>query len=414
MLAGNSVARLLGFVFYVAAARLLDPADYGFFAYALAIMTAASTLLNSAPIGLARFMSRSANEPQKQDVYFSNWIAVVGATLVVTIVLFLPLAPFTNLTGWMLAGMILNFVNVAVFETYLQALWGLGRFIVTGIFYCVANLVQLVAIVIVGALGKQSPELFFIIYGLSAIAALGVMQALAPTPISFRFGTVAIQRVQRIAGYMRPILLEGIFYSLWWGADLILVRRLLQPQASGNYAAAKTLAQVLLLAPTAIATASTPRLARLPEAEFRSYLVRILGLTAAVTLILNAGMVIVQWPLSHLVYGGRYPHVVDALPVLILGMALHGIYLIFAGAWTALGRPGISAVATGAGTAATIGLALPLITRLGLFGAALGFAGGAAAQLLIVGAYTLWGLYSGATVRLGHLPDESMLNATDL
>src|SRR5258708_38658274 len=56
--AGLTVARLLGFLFSVAAARILVPVDYGRMAYGLALAAIASVLLSSSPIGLSRFLAR--------------------------------------------------------------------------------------------------------------------------------------------------------------------------------------------------------------------------------------------------------------------------------------------------------------------------------------------------------------------
>ena len=71
---GFGVARLLGFLFSVAAARVLTPEDYGRMAYALAISGVAGVLLNAAPTGLARFLVRAEGRRAERE---SWWLMAV-------------------------------------------------------------------------------------------------------------------------------------------------------------------------------------------------------------------------------------------------------------------------------------------------------------------------------------------------
>jgi O-antigen/teichoic acid export membrane protein len=119
--------------------------------------------------------------------------------------------------------------------------------------------------------------------------------------------------------------------------------------------------------------------------------------------------VVLQRQLIYLAYGTKYTEAMDAFGVLVLGVTLYGFYLILASVWGAMGRPMVGAAATGCGTVVTVATALALIPMYGLMGAGIGFAAGAAAQLLFVTAFTFWGLYNGVNARVGHLPDEAML-----
>lgn len=410
---GVSLARLFAFLFYIAAARLLAPADYGVLAYALAVLSAVTLLLTTSPDGLSRFLARQLEDRHRQEVYYTNWIALVAIGLIVSIAAFIPLAPFTSLTGWLLVGVIVNLVNAAVFETYVQTQRGLQRFWMIGIFYSLANFLQLAAIIVAGLLGIRSAPLYFIFFGLSAIVAAGMLRLVSPTPISIRVATIAWRHLVRIARYIAPIIAQGVFYAFWWGVDLILIEHLLESTATGNYAAGKTLTQVLILPPTAIAMTAGPRIARMHESDIKRFLPRLLALTAAVLLPAAAFLVLLQGPLTHFIYGSKYPHVLDAFTILVAGATLYGFYAVIANVWGALGRPWIGAFATGFGTAVTVGLALVLVPSLGLVGAGLGFAAGAAGQIVVVGAYTVYGLYWGTAVRVGHLPDEAMLSLDD-
>jgi len=56
--AGNSTARLLGFLFSVVAARVLGTQDFGRFAFGLTVASIAAILVTNAPRGLSRFLAR--------------------------------------------------------------------------------------------------------------------------------------------------------------------------------------------------------------------------------------------------------------------------------------------------------------------------------------------------------------------
>jgi O-antigen/teichoic acid export membrane protein len=407
--AGSAAARLLGFLFYIVAARLLDPADFGTLAYALAVLETAAILLNNAPGGLSRFLARNLGDRERQDHFYSNWVAVTALTLVLSLVLLIPVLPVARLTGWLAFGVGVNLANIAVFETYLQTQRGLGRFTVMGVYYTLANLLQLAAVMVAGLLGWRSASLFLVLYGFSAIAAAGLMRLLAPTPISFRFRTVGRRQMARIARYIWPLVAQGLLYAFWWGADIILISRLLSATAAGNYAAGKTLTQVLVLAPAALTMAASPRLSRQSEADLRKQVIHLLGLASLAILPAAGLLALAQGPITHLAYGSKYPHVLDAFTALDVGVVLYGFYMVLASVWGALGRPMVGAAASAVGTVATVALAFLLIPTLGLVGGGVSFAVGAGAQLVVVAAFTAWGLYSGVKAKIGHLPDEAML-----
>jgi O-antigen/teichoic acid export membrane protein len=409
VLVGNSIARFLGFVFVVVAARILDPPDFGVLSYALAILVPASILLTNAPNGLSRFLARYTDVTSLQAVYLSNWTAVAGLLLAATLLVVMGCAPLIGLSGWMLIGLAVNLIGVAAFELYVQALRGSGRFGVMGTYYTLANMLQLVGIALAAVAGSRSAALFFVIYGVSPVVALVAMQLAWPLPVSLNGKTMAWSHVWRILRYVLPVVAQGIFFAVWSAGDLVLIEHLLNPTATGNYAAAKTLAQLLTLGPTALYTAAGPTLSRLPEKQLRKYLLRLEGLAGLVVVPLGIGLLVLRQPLIMLLYGTKYPHIIDGLTPLVAAMVAYGLYTILSTTWSSLGRPIVGACATAIGAITSIALIRGLIPSLGLLGAAIGFAAGSGAQLIAIATFTAWALYSGPAVRLGHLPDSRML-----
>ena len=382
---------------------------FGLLAYALAIVNISAVLVTNAPAGLARFIARQHGDRRGQDAHFSNWVMVIAAMLVVSLVLVIPVALIAGLGGWMLIGVMANLVGLAVLYTYREAQRGLERFGAMTVFYIAGNVIQLAAILVFAARGWRSPALFLTVYGLSSGVPLLLMHPVRPIALSFVRESISWQRMIAVARYIRPAVLQTIFFSVWLGADLVLVERLLGLQAAGNYAAAKTLAITVSLPPNAIASTLISRVARLSERTLRTDLLRVITLALAITVPVFAGLTILRDPIIAIVFGAKYPHAAEPLVALALGMGLHGTYLILESIWLGLGRPIIDAIATGAGMVCTVALGFILIAPVGLTGAAIAFAAGAAVQVGVIGGFTVWAIYRAAP-RFGHLAEREFFH----
>ena len=403
---GDASARMLGFLFSVAAAHLLTPAGYGQIAYALAAVGIVTVLTNNAPQGLGRFLARHQDEPHKQRIYATNWLMIIGLMLGSSLVLVIPVGVWAGLGGAMLIALMANLLGTAVFQTYREAQKGMGRFWITGGYYVLANLLQLVAILVLGNLGWRSPALFLIVYGLSGIAALAVVYPLAPPALDFSAALVAWRQARAIARYTWPIILQGIFYNVWFGADLILIHRLLHHPAIGSYAAAKTLTMVVLTMMAAFNYALGPRMVRLADSALRGYIVNVSALALAIIVPVCAGLALVGRPLIGLIFGSRYELAGDVFTVLVCGQAIFAFCGVIQAIWGwGLSRPGIDPVSTGTAMVVTLGVGLALIPHLGLIGAAWAYGAGAAAQLAVLVWFTVSRIYVGNKPRLTPVRD---------
>jgi O-antigen/teichoic acid export membrane protein len=399
--AGFGVARTLGFLFSVAAARVLPPADYGRMAYALAVASVAAVLLNAAPTGLSRYLVRAERDRPEQESWWTNWLAVVGLLLAVSLCAGLAGGAAAGLDGWMLLGLAVNLAGIAVLETYRELQRGLGRFGLQALHYVAANLLQLVLIVAAARLGWRSPALFVVVYGAASPLALLAVLAVRPLGLRPRAGTLSRRRMLDVLRFVRPLLVESICYAVWYGGDVILVGRLLGPGQAGVYAAAKALANGFVLVPLVISFVYLPRVARLADRHLPGSLLRVLALTALVSLPPAAAAVALARPLVRLLFGAGYVGAAAPLAVLVAGMAVYGFRGALAGLWVGLGQPAIAAVSTASAVVALLAVGLPLIPRWGLTGAAAAFAAGAVSQVLVAAGFTVRALaYSSiATAR---------------
>jgi len=168
-----------------------------------------------------------------------------------------------------------------------------------------------------------------------------------------------------------------------------MVRFFLPATNTGDYAASKTLVNLIALPAGAIGSALVPRIATLTGPPFRRQLVKALLLAAALAVPALVVLVALGKPIVALVFGARYPHAVEALPWLAAGMCAYAFYVVLESVWVGLGRPLIDAVATACGMVMTIAIGLVLISGTGLPGAGAAFALGALTQLAVIGAFTL-------------------------
>jgi O-antigen/teichoic acid export membrane protein/glycosyltransferase involved in cell wall biosynthesis len=407
VLVGFGLARALGFLFQVTAGRVLSPDGFGQLTYALAVTNVATVLLTTAPLGLSRFLSRSGGNRSEQEVYYVNWLAVVGLVLGVSAVVTAAFATSVGLGGWLLVGLLANLLGVTALETYREVQRGLGRYLRQAIFYVLANVLQLAVVLVAAVVGWRSPALFLVVYGLSSVVALLLM---VPAGGGLRVDRGALRwgRMLGIAGFMRLVLLQAVFWNIWFNADLILLQHLRSAAETGTYAAAKTIAIGFTLVPTAIAFVFGPRVARLSEAEVRGHLLRALALTAAVTVPLAIGAAAVAGPLTATVFGGRYADASIPLVVLLAGMVLLGLKTVLGSMWLGLGHPVVEAAASGAGMVVTLAMGVWLIPGTGAAGAAAAFSAGALVQLLVDGSVTVWA-FGARSPRVSHLGDRQIL-----
>jgi O-antigen/teichoic acid export membrane protein/glycosyltransferase involved in cell wall biosynthesis len=408
VLAGFGVARVFGFLFQVVAGRALSTDGYGRLTYALAVANIAAVLLTTAPLGLSRFLSRSAGRRSEQEAYSVNWLAVIGILLGVSALATAVFAGPAGLGGWMLAGLLANLVGVAALETYREVQRGLGRYTLQSAFYVLANALQLVAVALMALRGWRSPELFLAVYGLSAVAAL-VLMAPWSRGLGLDLGAIRWRRMTRIGSFMRPVLLQAVFWNVWFNADLILLAHLRGPAQTGTYAAAKAIANGFTLVPTAIAFVFAPRVARMPEAEVRGHLLRVLALTAAVSLPLAIALAASAPLLTGAVFGGRYAAAALPLVVLLAGAVPYGLKSVLGSLWLGLGHPVVETISSAAAMVVTLAAGLWLIPQAGIVGAAAAFSAGAVAQLVVAGAVTAWAFGTGSP-RVSHLGDRRILD----
>jgi O-antigen/teichoic acid export membrane protein len=387
---GFSLASLLGFLFSVASARLLRPDQFGTMQYALAIAELAGVLVTASPNGLSTFLSRYRASPEKARAYYTDWLLVVGGLLALSLAATAGVAPAAvGITGWLLVGVLANLLGVAALETYREVGRGLDRYVHCSVFYIVANLLQLLAILGAAALGHRSAELFVTIYGLASVVTLIGMTLVSPLRISLSFRDVRWSQMREVLRIAQPVVLQSVVFTVWFRADVVVLERLQGTLAVGEYSVAKTLTYALQLAPSAVAFVILPRIPMVRPALLPDFLRRVLAVDALVIVPPIALIVVAAGPIIQLIFGSGYAGATAPLAILACGTGLQSFTTIFSNLWLGLGRPVVDLVTTALGMAVTIGATLVLIPPFGLVGAATAFTLGAGVRVAAAALYTL-------------------------
>lgn len=377
----NVVVRLLGLGFSVIVARTLAPSGYGVVTYVLALANLSSILLFNAASGLARALARAHDDRAEQTAAFSNYVIVVAGLLLLSLLAGIPIGLVGGLQGWLLVGLLSNLLGNALYQIYIEVHRGRERFLAVAGYTLLANLIQLLTVGSMSLLGWRQPAAYVIVFGLSGIPALLIIERLVPAGLEFVRTAVERQRMREVIRFVFPLLLHTIFFMVWTGADVVFLKVFGGLSAVGEYGVAKTLANAMLLAPAAITVALLPRAARLESDDRGEYFRKLILLVGAAMVPPVAVLAIGGRLILHYVYGPNYE--AAALPLLILaaGTGLYGIEMTLEESWIAMGHPRLAAGVTILAAAITVITAPLLVMHAGATGAAVAYSLGAVGQL---------------------------------
>jgi O-antigen/teichoic acid export membrane protein len=389
---GNVLARALGFLFPLLLVHAVSKPDFATVSFFTGTgFFAASLILNSLPVALTRHLAADGADPAGPH---QPWLAsaLLGGfpVILVAIVIGEGLAVAVGEP----AGLMTIMVTGLCLDAYYWGLMrGLGRFRLLVGYRAAANALQLALLAIVLGAGIGGVTIAIVIFAYVYVVPMLVIE-LWKHPIRTALegrGRPTRHTTLRLLRFAGPTLVNGLAYAVFIQADVFFVR-LLDQNALGDYAIAKTLSQPITLVSFAIGVVILPRVARAASAaEQRRLLKPAIGFAAGFGLVVAAVYPLIDGFLVDHLLPKSYAPAADVLPRLVAGLAVLGIYSVLSEWWVGTGRPFLPAVTLGLGAAVTIGLQLLLTPRHGGQGAALALGGGALVALLLLGAFTLLG-----------------------
>ena len=393
---GYTLARVLGLLFTVVVARAFGPADFGLIRSIISVAGLVTIVVAPLPTTLSRYLATYRNDSGEVDRYFTNSMVIITAMLLCTL----------TATGWYLReepltltlGTLLVACGITAFNTYTELTRGLDNIWRMSHYYVVANLVQLMAVVLCfSGLALHSVGLALAIYGLSPLLPILFFELRARSPARLRLRLITPTTMWKLCYFSVPLVIAHASYTIWGTLDLLIVEQGLGPQSAGIYAAAKTAVLVFLFVPYAVTTVALRYFARGSKRDAQ----RSLLLSAGASIIASAALVAGFWgfsgPLVKAVFGQRYSSASHLLILLAAGMAVYTVYLNFETWMVAKGYPWLHALGMSTTMIVSTIVELVLLPHRGLQGVAIGSTVGIAAGTVVIG-----GLYGLLAAREAH------------
>lgn len=379
---GNAVGRALGLVFAALVAALFPPVEYGYIRWAMSAAMLAAIPAAAGPVALARALGAARDDAFRQRGLVTLGLLAIGG---MTVLCAAGAAVVLSAAGRPYGGPVVVLVGTTLYSACFGVYRGTGDAWRMAALYVGGNGLQLLLVIVLcWWLGLIEPDLVLVIFG---IAWLPLLLGL---PMRFR-GAVGRLEARGLLGDLwrvwAPQMLAHAAYTAWVGGDLVLVEHFLGPSSAGYYGLAKTGATVFLLVPEAVTMLLLPHVAAQGR-QASGLTLRLLLLTAAVSLLLLVSVPLVAPALLSAFNGGRYSASAVALPGVSVGMAIYTLYLVLEGHVVGLGRTGAHAAGISVMAVVTLTTAVLLLPTQGLVGAGLAYAVGASAgfvTLAVVG-----------------------------
>lgn len=365
---GITVARILGFGFSFILARRLSPDNFGFIQYCITL--AGVTSIGTLPFVqhvLARFVAKNLEDQERlAQTLHAIWyvvLALTGITILIAV-------PILLATEHFHIGVLVIFLGMSLFYSY----YGLARGFMASkrllAAYLGSNLVQIIAIIIVYQFGStQSPTPALLIYGLSYLLPLLILQVWQPLPLHFQFKLPQKAIVIELIRFSLPLWISQAAYMIYAGMDVLLIERFADTSAVGQYTLTKTLSMLFSFVPMGLMTVVLPKVASLPEHEHgkvvkRAMLFALLANGAALFVFLLT----YRWFVGNFV-GENYIVPTEVVLMLAFGEILFGFHSIITAMLVGGNNPQLETISRILIAITSFTLGILLIPRFGLQGA---------------------------------------------
>jgi O-antigen/teichoic acid export membrane protein len=368
---GFTIARLLGLGFTLLLGRVLPAEDYGYIQHT--ILVSGLLLIGIQPFMqhiLARELSANCAEPERLTRVFSSALVLAPIMALVTLLAAVPLFVFG---GGFNVGVIVIFVGVAVFYSYLGTARGFEASIHLVAVFIASNLIQLLLILLAYfVFHARSPQPALVIYGLSYLLPVLFASWRYPLPVYFQSTAVDSETVRNLVKVSVPVWVSHATFAFSAGADIFLLQRAFPNSPEiGAYAFTRQLSLMFDFVPMALQTLILPRMIRSGSASRRRLLLTSMALVGTANCVCAAIYLLgYEWFIRTFFNPG---YLLPAMAVLLLVFAqsMYGVYGVVTSALVGVNRGAVemlSRILTLITIYVTCGLLIP---TMGTTGAAL-------------------------------------------
>jgi len=233
----------------------------------------------------------------------------------------------------------------------------------TQVFYFVGLVIVLLALN--GRVGESVIAFFF-----STIAGFALALFLVLRSGRFQV-SVEPRSLRRAISFGLKGHLSSILGFLNMRLDIFLVSHYLGLASLGHYVIAVAVAEFILHFPRSIVAALFPRVSAAGETESADIAARAIRNGLFLTVVTAAGILVLNVPFIHAVYGSAYAPSTRAIWALLPGVVAASLGVMMKGYIVGRGRPMIASGSSFAALVVNVGLNVILIPRMGIVGAAL-------------------------------------------
>ena len=340
----EGAARLLSFVFYILAARALQPSGFGVVQYTIVLGTLALGALQVLATVLNRELGAARGDEVRIGEVLGSASAVALGLWVASAAVCVVLSTAGLVKGIDLTGLVIVLTGFAAFQLYYAVCRGLGDNRRGGITYVGASFAQLAAFALLTAAWNPGPLVTLLVFGCSSLVPIVVYEAVRPIVLG-RNLVLRAKWLRPLWALGAPLLAAQVFYLVWNSADQIWVQRTLGTHEIGIYGAAKNLSQIFVVLPAGILGVVMPRVAELRGAgdddSARRLALFSTGLATAASLVLAVPVILLRGPLLGLIYGSSYRSGASSLFGLSVAMVLFASFAAITTAAIGWGRPAV-------------------------------------------------------------------------
>jgi len=370
---GELSGRLIRFFIVVYAARVLGPAQYGVFSYAL---TLAAFLTIFSDIGISALLTReTAKDPGLRQRYFSTSFVLKLILIAVCAVLALVVVPLiSNVSG--ITELMVFVIAIFAFDSLREFGFGMNRALERMEREALVKIVLNGSIAVLGFIFlAAAPTAYAISFGYTIGTFIGlVLMAIFLFPYGKQiFSFCEVKLLLPIFKAAWPIGLLSVLGAVMINTDMVMLGWWSSETELGYYSTAQKIILLLYVIPALISSSLFPtfsRLAKTDNARFKTVLER--GLTAAFALALpiTLGGLAVAQSLITLFFGDEYSAAGTSFAILLSTVIIVFPSTLLSNALFAYNeqRQFLAFAATGAGANALFNLLL--IPTYGIEGAA--------------------------------------------
>lgn len=382
---GLLLINLIGLIFQPLIARILGPAEYGYFGVFVSFFTILSyTFILGVDEGSKKFLNRYSE--QKLGISLTALFIVVCSGLIsaaIGLILFL-MSQYSilfenNMTIMLLIAALIAILPLNLFNLSTAFLYSDFKEYIAEILHVLSRLIFLGGSTMLVYLGYSFwiiPFTLFFSYLLTSLIGLSSYYFYKSNILSLSFKSINLpNHFFNLLKFGGTIVLINFFFNLHLHFDVVVVNWLLNAENAGIYKAMIVIAHFLWLVPAASSKILLHNFSELVS-ESREYEIvnltnKVFYYSILISCLLGVGIISLAEPFISLYYGQQFVEGVIVLKVLAVGAVIGFSAMILSPALEALDKEFYSAKATLFSALTNIILTLVLIPLLGIVGAAI-------------------------------------------